>query len=55
LLQQLTRHFAAALKTVNDIMRRRADLDLDTDKKPLQQLEDCMRLLMHEVSDASNL
>jgi hypothetical protein len=36
-------------------MRRRRDLDLDIDKKPLQQLEECVGLLMNEVMDVSNL
>ncbi len=54
-LRILTIGAAAALKTVNDIMRRRGDLDLDICKKPREQLEECMRLLMNEVADVSNL
>jgi hypothetical protein len=44
---------AAALKTVNDIMRRRCDLNLDIGKKPCEQLEECLRLLMNEVADVN--
>lgn len=44
---------AAALKTVNDIMRRRCDLNLDIGKKPCEQLEECVRLLMNEVADVN--
>ena len=54
-LRVVTLGVAAALKTVNDIMRRRGDLDLDIGKKPREQLEECMRLLMNEVADVSNL
>ena len=45
----------AALKTVNEIMRRRIHLDLDLHKKPREQLEECVRLLLNEVADVTNL
>ena len=45
----------AALKTVNEIMRRRIHLDLDSHKKPREQLEECVRLLLNEVADVTNL
>jgi hypothetical protein len=46
---------AAALKTVNEIMRRRVDLDLDVLQKPRDQVEECVRLLMNEIADVANL
>ena len=54
-LRVLTLGAAAALTTVNDVMRRRGDLDLDIGKKPREQREACMRALMNEVVDASDL
>ena len=47
--------YVVALKTVNEIMRRRGDWNLDARKKPQEQLEECMRLLMNQVADVSNL
>jgi hypothetical protein len=40
---------------VNEIMRRRIHLDLDSHKKPREQLEECVRLLLNEVADVTNL
>ena len=46
---------AAALKTVNDIMRHRGKLDLDSRKTPREQLEECIKLLTSEIADILNL
>ena len=48
-------HCAAALRTANEILLRRSDLDLDTDKLPKDQLEQCLRLLLSEAADVTNL